>query len=459
MLTIAGLGTMSPPARAESGAPHIPPSGVIGVREEMLHPDFWIARASHPEKRLLTSGAIQARNARTLAKDPALVDLSALPSTLTQAQAMKWLQDTMASPPNSLVSRLGEPIASTSLEEVAKNAFSEALPASITLRWGLSVRRAPLRLMPTKLEGFASKESTDVDAFQAGVLFPGDAVAIVHSSRDQLWDFVLTAQGPAWIAKEDVAEGDRNVVLGYGTEGPSRVVIGDTVQTVFTPEAPDVSELRLDMGVRLPIAAVSPDQPINGQGAYASWVLNMPVRSREGRLLFKPALLRRTTETSADYLALTRANIIRQAFKFLGERYGWGHTYNARDCSGFTSDVYRSMGLILPPNSGAQGRSPEFKHQLFTAADSHEARVRAVQNAQVGDLVVVPGHVLMILGTIDGKPYVIQDVPFAVFPSEGKLRWTKLNQVSVTPLLPLMADKDQTYVDAMTSLVHVTASN
>ncbi len=31
----------------------------------------------------------------------------------------------------------------------------------------------------------------------------------------------------------------------------------------------------------------------------------------------------------------------------------------------------------------------------------------------------------------------------------------KLNEVSVTPLLPLLADPDHSYVGAMTSLVHI----
>lgn len=455
---IAGLGAIAASAQAAPQALQVPPSGVIGVNEEMLKPDFWIARTRQADQLLLTSAAIAARNARTLANDPALVNLSTLPATVTREQIAGWLHDAMPSPPGPWLNRRGELLAAADKDEAVQNAHSEGLPASTSVRWALSVRRATLRLLPTRLEGYAAKDATDVDALQGGILFPGEAMAIVHTSRDGLWAFVLTTQGPAWVAREDIAEGDRARVLGYGSNGPFRVVIGDGVQTVFTPEAPEVSELKLDMGVRLPLADVRPDQPVNGQGPYASWVLDLPVRTAEGALAFKPALLRRTADTSSDYLPLTRANVIRQAFKFLGERYGWGHAYNARDCSGFTSDVYRSLGLILPPNSGAQGSSPAFKHERFTAASSHEARVHALRKAQVGDLVVVPGHVLMILGHLRGEPYVIQDVPFAVFPDgRGSMRWTKLNQVSVTPLLPLMADKDRTYVDAMTSLVHVTA--
>ncbi|WP_223748637.1 hypothetical protein [Myxococcus sp. XM-1-1-1] len=66
---------------------------------------------------------------------------------------------------------------------------------------------------------------------------------------------------------------------------------------------------------------------------------------------------------------------------------------------------------------------------------------------------------MMIVGHVDGEPYVIQDLPFAVFkdPATQQLRKTKLNQVAVIPLLPLYADNTTLYVDAMTSLVHVTS--
>ena len=38
---------------------------------------------------------------------------------------------------------------------------------------------------------------------------------------------------------------------------------------------------------------------------------------------------------------------------------------------------------------------------------------------------------------------------------KGGMRRVKLNEVSVTPLLPMMYDDKHTYVDRMTSIVHV----
>ena len=438
--------------------PVIPPSGVIGIDEAMLSPEYWIAKAPDPDKVLMSPQEIATRNTRMPAADPMVHDLTKVTSPLSRAQVLAWLKEISNLPAKPLVDASGNVIPKATMDSIEANAGEDKIPASAKIRYGLSVRRAQLRTLPTSLRAFPSKELLDFESFQGGTLFPGEPVIIAHASVDGRWYFVLSTQGPAWVAQTDIAEGTYEQVFSYQDKEPFRIVTGDEVRTVFTPEAPAVSELQLDMGTRIPLGVASEGKQVNGQGPYVSWILELPVRRDDGSLTFSPALLRKVEGTSDGYLPLTRANIIRQAFKFLGERYGWGHLYNARDCSGFTSDVYRSMGVFLLPDTRDQGRNPAFEHQVFSASDSHESRVKAVMDAQAGDLIVVPGHVLMILGHVHGEPYVIQDVPYAVFrDSRGKIQMTKLNQVSVTPLLPLLADEQHTYVDAMTSLVHVTA--
>jgi cell wall-associated NlpC family hydrolase len=211
------------------------------------------------------------------------------------------------------------------------------------------------------------------------------------------------------------------------------------------------------MSARVPLLTdLPPDQPVNGQTPYATYTLQLPLRDADGKLQFTPALLQKNTDSAPDYLPLTSANIIRQAFKFLGERYGWGHGYNGRDCSGFVSDVYRSMGVQMPRNTSKQAISPALTHRAFTAADSREARLRAAHELQVGDLVYIPGHVMMVIGQRNGEPYVIHDVLGMTYrKSDGSMGHVELNAVSVTPLLPNQFNDHQTYVDRMTSIVRI----
>jgi cell wall-associated NlpC family hydrolase len=185
-------------------------------------------------------------------------------------------------------------------------------------------------------------------------------------------------------------------------------------------------------------------------------VIELPRRGTDGTLQFVPALLPRSADVRTDYLAYTPANVIAQGFKFLGERYGWGHSYDARDCSGFVSEVYRSVGIELPRNSGDQGRSEAFERIAFDAGTTHEQRLAIIRTLQPGDLVYIPGHVMMVLGRVDGTTYVIHDTTGIGYRGDdGKYTRVPLNQVAVTPLEPLMADESVPTIDNIYSIQRI----
>ncbi|TXH64339.1 MAG: NlpC-P60 family protein, partial [Thermomonas sp.] len=348
-------------ARDQAQPLPIPASGVIGVQDEYFAPEFWIARLQAADQVLIDRTTIDARNARLLREDDSMHDLSALPATLDRAQVAGWIDDLASKPAKPLWDEAGKPVPKATLDAIVGNRAMDDIPASQPTRYGMTVERAALRAFPTALRVFSSDGDADIDRFQESALFPGDPVAIAHASADGQWLFVVSPRYAAWVEAKSIAEGDKAAVLGYAQRAPYRVVTGAKPRTVFTREEPRLSELQLDMGVRMPLADVAPDKSVNGQHPYASWILDLPVRDAEGRLAFAPALLQKNADSAADYLPLTRANLIRQAFKFLGERYGWGHDYQGRDCSGFVSEIYRSIGILLPRNTGDQARSAAFE--------------------------------------------------------------------------------------------------
>ena len=436
---------------------HTPPSGVVGVRDAYFSPDFWVARLQAPDRVLMPRAAIDARNLRLLREDASMHELAALPDRLTRDQVGRWIGDLASAPSRPLWDEAGTPIPASTLERILGNRALEAIAASQPTRFGMALRRADLRTFPTALRVFNRQGETDIDRFQESTLFPGDPVAIAHASADGQWLFVVSARYAAWTPAGAIAEGTREQVLGHGQRTPYRVITGAKPRTVFTREQPQLSELQLDMGLRVPLANAAPDVPVNGQHPYASWILDLPLRGADGRLAFAPALLPRISDSQADYLPLTRANLVRQSFKFLGERYGWGHSYNGRDCSGFVSEVYRSMGIELPRNTSAQAISPVFDRTSFKPEDPREARMAAVAALDIGDLIYIPGHVMMYLGEIDGQPWVIHDTNGGtVLGADGKPRSLALNGVSITPLLPMRFGADHDYVDRITSIVRVT---
>lgn len=451
------LAAAPPQARGADDALVVPPSGVLGVGEAQLTPQFWVERLAQPDAPVMDRAAIAAQNARLLKIDPSMHDLRALPSTLDRARVEGWIKDLSQRPDRPLFDVEGKSVSAATLDAVVANLALDAIPAQQKTRYGLVVRRAALRTFPTTLRVFNEKGDTDIDRFQETAEFPGTPVAIVHASADGQWLFVVSPRYAAWTEKDNVAEGSAAEVFGYVDRTPYRVITGAVERTVFTREVPAVSQLPLDMGTRLPLATdLPPDQPVNGQTPYAAHVLDLPLRKADGSLGFTPALLQKNTDSAADYLPLTRANIIRQAFKFLGERYGWGHSYDGRDCSGFVSDVYRSMGVEMPRNTSRQAISPVLEHRAFTAKDSREERIKAAQALEVGDLVYIPGHVMMVIGHLHGQPYVIHDVGGMSYrKADGSRVRVKLNAVSVTPLLPLLYNDRQSFVDRMTSIVRI----
>ena len=437
--------------------PAIPAHAVLGVQQKQLTPDFWIARESNAKRIVLDSRAIALQNSRLMQVDPSVHDLEKIPRELTAADVRGWIEKISQYPDEDMYDDAGRKLERPDFDALMNSVALESVPESQRTRYGLVVKRADLRTFPTPMRAFNSAENRDIDRFQESALFPGTPVILVHESRDGKWWFIVSPQYAAWVDKRSIAEGAADEVFGYTRKSPYLVVTGAMARTVFTPERPEVSELQLDMGVRVPVLTDWPQsQPVNGQHPYTAHVIELPERAGDGSLHFTPALLPRTEDTSRDYLPLNRANLLRQGFKFLGERYGWGHSYNARDCSGFVSDVYRSFGVQLPRNTRDQAVSPALNRITFTAADDHERRLAVLRNLEVGDLVYIPGHVMMVIGHENGMPYVIHDTTgISYLDGTGKVTRVTLNGVSVTPFTPLLFASRDSYVEHITSILRV----
>ncbi len=146
----------------------------------------------------------------------------------------------------------GKSVTTASIDAVMDNAALAAIPAQVTPRYGMAVRRAALRGYPTDLRVFSHAGDTDIDRFQESTLFPGDPLVVVHTSHDGKWVFVVSPRYAAWMHADDVAYGDASTVFAHVDATPYRIVTGAKPMTVYTPEAPAVSELQLDMGTRVP---------------------------------------------------------------------------------------------------------------------------------------------------------------------------------------------------------------
>ena len=115
---------------------------------------------------------------------------------------------------------------------------------------------------------------------------------------------------------------------------------------------------------------------------------------------------------------MTRAEIVKQAFKCLGNRYGWGGMLNSQDCSGFIRDVYSCFGLDIPRNTTWQAAMPVQVTKFGDMTD--EEKALTLNYMEPGTILQFPGHEMLYLGEKDGRYYTINDVSSLVSPVEGE---------------------------------------
>lgn len=417
-------------------------------------PDYWIDKTESSGEVLRGPEWIEVFNARSFEIDPNLVDLTRYPASVPGREVARLI-GSVSQPNETDLYYRDDPdetkVGSDDYQRYQASLALDAIPETVQVKFGLVLQRTNMRTWPVRDFVFRSPETRDLDRFQENGLFPGEMVAILHESADGLWYFVRSYNYGAWIRKLRVVEGSREEILDYVCTDHFLVVTGSRATTNFNPVDEEVSELRLDMGVRLPL--VEPDDMpahVSGQNPVSSFVVQLPVENEPGGLAFKTVLIGRGQDVREGYLPYTPENIIRQSFKFLGERYGWGHSYNARDCTGLVLEVFRSMGIMLPRNSSQQGSSPIGETILFSENETVEERLAVLAGAEVGDLVYSPGHAMIFLGFDGGEPYVIHDMSGSGWVDDkGEPIEGIMNGVAVTSLLSTQMTPEMTYFEKM----------
>ena len=428
-------------------------SDVIGVQEKHLSPSYWTKPAG--DAVILTPAEIAAFNKANIDAEATLNDVRALPDTLTRDALTQLIRSVSKVPgyPRIYTDGTAATDADFARYEAALNL--PAIKAVNPVSFALAVTRTSIRTYPTDDLLFShDANDRDIERFQESILFPGDPVAVLHESADDKWSLVQVYNYTAWVHSDDIAIGSKDEVFGYTDADNFLLITGDKVSTVYNPEVQSVSELSLDMGVRVPLSRPKNLQTdLYGQNPYLHHMVLLPVRKTDGSLDFKHALIQRKSDVHVGYLPFTQNNIITQSFKFLGERYGWGHRFNGRDCTGFVSEVYRTFGITLPRNSGDQRDSSIGVNDRYAKNEDHDAKVKRLEQASTGDLIYIPGHVLMVLGQSGGEPFAIHDVHGMRYKKlDGSLYTGTLNGVSVTPILPLQFNSTESYVDHILSI-------
>jgi len=340
-------------------------------------------------------------------------------------------------------------------EEIIINTDLEQIKPD-NLKYGLTVRRSSIRAFPTDTVFAHSPEYTDVDMMQLTAISPAEPAVILHGSRDKRWYYVQTGIHSGWIKKKDTAAAENAAVVEQYLQRPYLITADSRIITEPDPFAENSEQIEFQMGDKIRLAEHEDGQTLlagnlHSQSDTGSYAVLLPKRDKKGGLNFKKALIAYSSGVKENLLPYTRAGILHQAFKMLGERYGWGGMFNRRDCSRFVMDIYRSFGINLPRDAGIQEEYAAGRKIVFNG--NLAARKEILQLIQPGDVIYMPGHVVIYLGEDDGSHFIIHSgAGYAVKTAGGKYRNMSVHSVFICDLeQEMMQKKGKKYLDYFTS--------
>lgn len=425
----------------------------FGVKDEMLRADYWIKRTKGAQKVLLTPAEIAELSARLKnSRGTHCKDVLAVPELMTRDAVLAEMKNFTSLPKAKRYIMLRDPdvrycdtekhycnasghrcnlsefccnasarycdacedfcspvehyrIADESYrDEVTLNANIDNIDETVFVRYAVVTSNGTLKALPCDDALYESEDDVLFDTNVVSTVKIWEPLAILHESRDGKFFFAIGGYCSGWISKEECALCDKETLREMAAL-PFLVVTGSRVTSDIDVFMQNRGRREFLMGTKLPIAYDIRGDEYDGVTRAFSRVVFVPERVDDGMLLITHERLPLSADVSEGYLPYTRANVIRQAFKMLGEVYGWGGSFGSRDCSAFVRDIYLTFGIELPRNSRAQATAP-IGH-IDTSKLEPDEKERILAKSGAGTLVQMPGHIMMYIGTYDKRPYII----------------------------------------------------
>lgn len=407
--------------------PALPKSPLFLTRTtpEQLTPNYWIDRFPNPDRVLKTSEELKFFNQEIDMMLQERVNIFAPGVLPLGSQIRKQIQleyETVSG--RKLFDIEGTPIQKRFFETTIKpNVQWSDVSDKRLSKWGVATRATSVRALPTNVKMLEEIGDIEFDQLQFTLIKLWTPVAIFHTSKDGRWYYVQAPYVRGWVKSKDIALFPSQKTLQEKVPAEQFLVVtGESVSVCFDSTCQEEFQ-RPSMGTILPLVRK------NEMG----YVVEMPIRLANGKVLLKDYYIRQGSDVHEGFPIFTQRNIIRQAFKLLGARYGWGGMYYGRDCSGFTHDVFLSLGVDLPRDSDQQALvGTQLGH--FKPHQDGETKVAALRAATPAiTLLKMPLHQMLYLGEVDGRHFIIHST-WAERVSMTSDEKNRINQVVVSDL-------------------------
>ena len=377
-----------------------------GVDAELEKPGFWTSRIKDPDSVVMSPGEIKEFNLRAR-RIAAGVDIFSLPELLPAREVRERVieasgLDIHESPGDGAVviseapspvkyGSDGIPLSAGYYAGLVRSLGTAHIAGDVEVRYAMIVRHTEIYCWPSADHIRNGKHDHDFNRCLLDALHPGDKAAVVHTSTDGEWLFVMTGFVDGWIRAGDAAFAPKETISEYP---------GKDFLVVTSPGTATENGAALGMGMRLPFSS-------REDGFYN---VKLPSSDADGNLVFTDDRVR-DAFVHEGFLPYTKAGVIEAAFKFLGTQYSWGGGKEGEDCSSFLKAVFGMFGIELPRNSSTQSAVGRMILRNTVIEKSLGAR-RALAKEWVPGITLLrpPDHIMLYLGEHNGRHYAIHSV-------------------------------------------------
>lgn len=255
----------------------------------------------------------------------------------------------------------------------------------------ITVRRTDVKALPTSSAYYRDPKKTGegfpFDYNQNSALHINVPLYISHFSKDKKWAFVRASYSFGWVKTSDLALVSSDFIKTF-KNGNYAMVIKDNLRLYKSGK--DISLVKI--GALFPI---SKDQ----QYLVAS-------RDSKGRAHIEKVKVENTNIIAKKPLPFTAKNVGMLAKEFYGEPYGWGGSYECRDCSATTRDFLGAFGIFLRRNSSKQAKDGD--NISIAGLPKSKKKKKIIKDAEpFRSLLYVPGHIVLYLGEYKGEPVIM----------------------------------------------------
>ena len=256
----------------------------------------------------------------------------------------------------------------------------------------ITIRRTNVKALPTNSPFFRNPKRTGegfpFDYNQNSALHINIPLYISHFSKDKRWVFVRASYAFGWVKTSDIALVNKDFIKTFKNENYA-MIIKDNLR--LYDDKRKISLVKV--GALFPLAS-------NGKEYLVA------SRDHKGRAHIEKVFVRKKSFIAKKPLSFTSKNVAMLAKEFYGEPYGWGGSYECRDCSATTRDFLGAFGIFLRRNSSKQvkdGSNIDIK-----GLSKAKKKKKIIKYAEpFRSLLHVPGHIVLYLGAYKGEPIIM----------------------------------------------------